>query len=102
MGAFGVSGGLLAGAIAQITVPSTGQMVIIENKEHFSAWHRYLLFSSLPTFASILGLFWLPESPRYLLENSREVEALSIYQVCAYICIYYEYAKLVERQLKSI
>lgn len=29
---------------------------------------------------AILGLFILPESPRYLLENNREVEALSIYQ----------------------
>jgi VNT family MFS transporter (synaptic vesicle glycoprotein 2) len=80
LGAFGVAGGLLAGAIATITVPTTGQMVLVENKEHFSAWHRYLLLSTLPTFASILGLFWLPESPRYLLENSREVEALTIYQ----------------------
>ncbi|XP_053696577.1 synaptic vesicle glycoprotein 2C-like [Sabethes cyaneus] len=80
LGAFGVAGGLVAGAIATITVPATGQKVMLENKEHFSAWHRYLLLSSLPTFASILGLFWLPESPRYLLENSREVEALTIYQ----------------------
>lgn len=82
LGAFGVAGGLVAGAIATITVPATGQKVMLENKEHFSAWHRYLLLSSLPTFVSILGLFWLPESPRYLLENSREVEALTIYQVC--------------------
>lgn len=81
LGALGIAGGLFAGAIATVTVPETGQKVIQENKEHFSAWHRYLLLSTLPTFASILGLFWLPESPRYLLENSREVEALTIYQV---------------------
>lgn len=80
LGAFGVAGGLVAGAIATSTVPETGQKVVLENKEHFSAWHRYLLLNTLPTFASILGLFWLPESPRYLLENSREVEALTIYQ----------------------
>lgn len=78
----GVAGGILAGGIAILTVPLTGQMVMLENKEHFSAWHRYLLLITLPTIGSILGLFWLPESPRYLLENSREVEALAIYQVC--------------------
>lgn len=75
-----MAGGLLAGGIATNIVPLTGQMVIVDNKEHFSSWHRYLLLLSLPTLASILGLFWLPESPRYLLENNREVEALSIYQ----------------------
>ena len=77
----GISGGILAGGIAILTVPLTGQAVMLENKEHFSAWHRYLLFMTLPTLASILGLFWLPESPRYLLESGREVEALQIYQV---------------------
>jgi MFS transporter, VNT family, synaptic vesicle glycoprotein 2 len=79
-GAFGVAGGLVSGALATVVVPQNGQMVMLENKEHFSAWHRYLLLSTLPTFVAILGLFWLPESPRYLLEAGREVEALSIYQ----------------------
>lgn len=80
LGSFGAAGGLIAGFLAILTVPETGQMVILENKEHFSAWHRYLLLSTLPSIAAILGLFWLPESPRYLLENGREVEALAIYQ----------------------
>lgn len=86
LGAIGIAGGVLAGGVAVVTVPLTGQMVVLENKEHFSAWHRYLLLMALPTLGAILGLFWLPESPRFLLENGREVEALAIYQV---IFIYY-------------
>lgn len=81
LGTLGISGAVFAGGIAIITVPQTGQEVMLENKEHFSAWHRYLLIISLPTVISILGLFWLPESPRWLLDNGREVDALSIYQV---------------------
>lgn len=81
LGSFGAAGGLIAGFLAILTVPATGQLVLVENKEHFSAWHRYLLLSTLPSIVAILGLFWLPESPRYLLENGREVEALTIYQV---------------------
>lgn len=81
LGACGITGGILAGGVAILTVPLTGQMVMLENKEHFSAWHRYLLLITFPTLGAILGLFWLPESPRYLLESGREVEALAIYQV---------------------
>lgn len=55
-------------------------MIILENKEHFSAWHQYLLVSTIPTLMSLFGLFWLSESPRWLLENGREVEALGVYQ----------------------
>lgn len=80
LGACGIAGGLLAGGVAILTVPMTGQAVVLENKEHFSAWHRFLLLVTLPTIGAVLGLFWLPESPRYLLESGREVEALAIYQ----------------------
>jgi VNT family MFS transporter (synaptic vesicle glycoprotein 2) len=55
--------------------------VVIENKEHFSAWHQFLLVCSLPSLAAIIGFVFLPESPRYLLEAGREVEAMMVYQV---------------------
>lgn len=80
IGAAGMAGALVAGSVALLVVPLTGQMVMLENKEHFSAWHRYLLLVALPTVAAVFGLFWMPESPRYLLECGREVEALAIYQ----------------------
>lgn len=54
---------------------------MIENKEHFSAWHQVLLVCSLPSLAAIIGFVFLPESPRYLLEAGREVEAMMVYQV---------------------
>lgn len=34
----------------------------------------------MPTIVCIVGLVWASESPRYLLEASREVEALAVYQ----------------------
>lgn len=34
----------------------------------------------IPTILCLIGLFWASESPRYLLEASREVEALAVYQ----------------------
>lgn len=81
LGALGLFGGLLFCYIGQLILPSNGALIISEmSSEHFTSWHRFLLYCSLPTLFSIFGLFYLPESPRYLLENNREVEALSIYQ----------------------
>lgn len=76
----GVFSGYYAVKIAVTIMPTTGKLVILESKEHFSPWHKYLLIMSIPTLLSVLGLFWLPESPRWLLQAGREVEALSVYQ----------------------
>lgn len=75
-----LSGGLFAGVLAKMSVPWTGQQIVIESVEHFSDWHVYVLFSSVPFFVSIFGLFCLSESPRFMLDNDREVEALQVYQ----------------------
>lgn len=73
-------GGLYASGVAKAIVPATGTETLIENKEHFSAWHRYLLLCTLPILASLVTLIWTQESPRYLLEVGREVDAMMVYQ----------------------
>lgn len=73
-------GSLLVSFIAWAMLPKTGVEVVIENKEHFSAWHQVLLVCSLPSLVAIIGFVFLPESPRYLLEAGREVEAMMVYQ----------------------
>ena len=75
-------GGVYAALLAWAVVPSTGEMVVLENKEHFSAWHRFLLLCCLPALCAIIGLIFLPESPRYLVEAGHDVEAMMVYQVC--------------------
>lgn len=79
--AAGALGGVYAALLAWVVVPTTGEMVVLENKEHFSAWHRFLLLCSLPALCSTVGLIFLPESPRYLVEVGRDVEAMMVYQV---------------------
>lgn len=81
LGTLGIAGGIFAGAVAISVVPTTGQMVIVENKEHFSAWHRYLLLMTIIPIISTIAICWLPESPRFLLTSGKEVEALTTYQV---------------------
>ncbi|KAJ9598659.1 hypothetical protein L9F63_010674, partial [Diploptera punctata] len=77
---FWALGGVLVAIIAWAILPRTGEGVVLENKEHFSAWHQFLLVCSLPSLAAIIGLVFMPESPRYLLEAGREVEAMMVYQ----------------------
>ncbi|XP_067003158.2 synaptic vesicle glycoprotein 2B [Anabrus simplex] len=77
---FWALGGVFAALIGWLVVPRTGAGVVVENKEHFSAWHQYLLLCSLPSIAAVICLSFVPESPRYLLEAGREVEAMMVYQ----------------------
>lgn len=77
----GISGGIFVGAIALSMLPLSGQQIVTENKQHFSAWHRYLLLISIVPIISTILMCWLPESPRFLLANRNEVEALATYQV---------------------
>lgn len=65
----GVSGGIFAGAVAMALIPANGQAVVAENKQHLSAWHRYLLLMTTVQIIGTILIFWLPESPRYLLGN---------------------------------
>ncbi|XP_014363939.2 synaptic vesicle glycoprotein 2C [Papilio machaon] len=74
------AGALLAAALAHAVLPDTGADALRENKEHFSAWHRYLLLCTLPILASLVSLIWTQESPRYLLDVGREVDAMMVYQ----------------------
>nr|CAD7585942.1 unnamed protein product [Timema genevievae] len=77
---FWALGGVFVALVGWAIIPSTGAEVVQESKEHFSAWHQFLLVCSLPSMVAVIGLVFLPESPRYLLEAGREVEAMMVYQ----------------------
>ncbi|KAL0809609.1 hypothetical protein ABMA28_011141 [Loxostege sticticalis] len=73
-------GTLAAAALARAVLPPTGETTLQEDRQHFSAWHRYLLLCTLPILASLVSLIWTQESPRYLLDVGREVDAMLVYQ----------------------
>ncbi|XP_042897934.2 synaptic vesicle glycoprotein 2C-like [Parasteatoda tepidariorum] len=45
-----------------------------------SSWRVFLVVCATPALLTVFGLFFLPESPRYLLECGRDVEAMYVYQ----------------------
>ncbi|XP_050359036.1 synaptic vesicle glycoprotein 2A-like [Nymphalis io] len=77
----GMAGGvLLSAGLASAVLPASGERALADSRDHFSAWHRYLLLCTIPILASLISLIWTPESPRYLLDVGREVDAMVVYQ----------------------
>ncbi|KAA0187251.1 hypothetical protein HAZT_HAZT006661 [Hyalella azteca] len=73
-------GGVFTALMAWCIIPRTGISVVEDELHHFSSWRVFLVVCSLPAFAAVLGLYFMPESPRYLLEQGRDVEAIMIYK----------------------
>ncbi|XP_022244166.1 synaptic vesicle glycoprotein 2B-like isoform X2 [Limulus polyphemus] len=57
-----------------------GFTILLSEKLHFASWRIFLVICALPAVISSIGLFFLPESPRFLLEKGRDGEAMVIYQ----------------------
>ena len=77
---FWPAGALLTSAAAHLTLPSNGGEIVTDNKEHWSSWHKFLLLNILPIVIGAIFISTMSESPRYLLEAAREMEALEVYQ----------------------
>ncbi|KAI4467048.1 synaptic vesicle glycoprotein 2 [Holotrichia oblita] len=73
-------GALFTSILAHLILPTDGADIVSDNLEHWSSWHKILMVNNLPIVTCMIGLIWTSESPRYLLEASREVEALEVYQ----------------------
>src|SRR5699024_9204486 len=44
----------------------------------FEAWREMLLVSALPGVLILIGIFFMPESPRWLLRNEQEIKAREV------------------------
>lgn len=51
----------------------------VEHKT-FNSWRAFILVCSIPVWLAIVGLILMPESPRFLLQVGRDLEALAIYR----------------------
>ncbi|XP_071533141.1 synaptic vesicle glycoprotein 2C-like isoform X2 [Panulirus ornatus] len=77
---FWAVGGVFTALMAWIIIPRTGITVVLDEEHHFSSWRVFLVICSLPSFGAVIGLYFMPESPRFLLEKGREVEAIMVYK----------------------
>ncbi|XP_066973216.1 synaptic vesicle glycoprotein 2B-like, partial [Macrobrachium rosenbergii] len=77
---FWAIGGVFTALMAWAIIPRTGITVVLDEQHHFSSWRVFLVVCSLPSFAAVTGLYFMPESPRFLLEKGRDVEAIMVYK----------------------
>uniref|UniRef100_A0AAY4BDZ2 Major facilitator superfamily (MFS) profile domain-containing protein n=1 Tax=Denticeps clupeoides TaxID=299321 RepID=A0AAY4BDZ2_9TELE len=75
---FWMFGGLYASFVAWGIIPHYGWGFSIGTEFQFHSWRVFVLVAFLPALAALIGLFFMPESPRYLLESCRHDEAWMI------------------------
>ncbi|XP_076323195.1 synaptic vesicle glycoprotein 2C-like [Tachypleus tridentatus] len=77
---FWILGGVIVSVTAWAVIPRTGLTILLSENVHFSSWRLFLVICVTPSVFSVIGLMFLPESPRFLLEVGRNAEAMCVYQ----------------------
>ncbi|XP_006628941.1 synaptic vesicle glycoprotein 2B-like [Lepisosteus oculatus] len=75
---FWMIGGIYASSMAWGIIPHYGWGFSMGTEYHFHSWRVFVLVCALPAIASLIGLTFMPESPRFLLENAKHDEAWMI------------------------
>ncbi|GIY50260.1 synaptic vesicle glycoprotein 2A [Caerostris darwini] len=70
-------GGLFTALMAWLMIAQPGTQGL---GTRLSSWRVFLVVCSAPALLTVFGLFFLPESPRFLLESGQDVEAMYVYQ----------------------
>lgn len=78
MAAFWTLGNLFVAGLAWLIIPS--QMGFISKYFVYNSWRIFLLLCALPSFVVAVLLFFLPESPKFLLSRGKTEEAMEIFR----------------------
>ncbi|XP_077453126.1 synaptic vesicle glycoprotein 2B-like [Stigmatopora argus] len=75
---FWMIGGIYASFTAWGIIPRYGWGFSMGTEFQFHSWRLFVLVAALPAIAALIGLTFMPESPRFLLENAKHDEAWMI------------------------
>ncbi|XP_041083004.1 synaptic vesicle glycoprotein 2B-like [Polyodon spathula] len=75
---FWMIGGIYASSMAWGIIPHYGWGSSMGTSYQFHSWRVFVLVCTLPAISSLIGLIFMPESPRFLLENGKHDEAWMI------------------------
>ncbi|GAB0086198.1 synaptic vesicle glycoprotein 2B-like [Sergentomyia squamirostris] len=81
VGTFFSVGNILLPATAWAILPQSWTVTVVENVFELHSWHIFLLICAIPSLlGGLLVIFFLPESPKFLMSRGRNDEALVIFQ----------------------
>uniref|UniRef100_A0A8C9V7K9 Synaptic vesicle glycoprotein 2Bb n=1 Tax=Scleropages formosus TaxID=113540 RepID=A0A8C9V7K9_SCLFO len=75
---FWMMGGIYASFTAWGIIPHYGWGFSMGTEFQFHSWRLFVLVCALPAIFSLIGLSFMPESPRFLLENAKHDEGWMI------------------------
>ncbi|XP_019522003.1 PREDICTED: synaptic vesicle glycoprotein 2B, partial [Hipposideros armiger] len=70
LGIFWMTGGIYASAMAWTIIPHYGWGFSMGTHYHFHSWRVFVIVCALPCTVSMVALRFMPESPRFLLEEA--------------------------------
>ncbi|XP_059836095.1 synaptic vesicle glycoprotein 2A isoform X2 [Hypanus sabinus] len=75
---FWMFGGIYASAMAWAIIPHYGWSFQMGSAYQFHSWRVFVLVCAFPSIAAIIALNFMPESPRFYLENGKHDEGWMI------------------------
>uniref|UniRef100_A0A0K8SSY1 Synaptic vesicle glycoprotein 2B n=3 Tax=Lygus hesperus TaxID=30085 RepID=A0A0K8SSY1_LYGHE len=78
MAAFWTLGNLFVASLAWLVIPSVHSIRLPGFV--FNSWRLFLMICSIPSFIVAVLLYFLPESPKFLLSQNRTDEAMTVFR----------------------
>ncbi|XP_054288174.1 synaptic vesicle glycoprotein 2B isoform X2 [Macrosteles quadrilineatus] len=78
MAAFWTLGNLFVACLAWLVIPSSIGYTSPTFK--YNSWRVFLMICSMPSFIVAILLYFLPESPKFLLAHGQEEEAMAVFR----------------------
>ncbi|XP_048473215.1 synaptic vesicle glycoprotein 2C isoform X2 [Rhincodon typus] len=77
---FWMAGNILAAGLAWLVIPRTSLSFQLGSL-HFQSWRLFVMLCSIPSLSSaLIYAVGMPESPKYLMQAGREVNAVQVFQ----------------------
>ncbi|XP_078049211.1 putative transporter svop-1 [Augochlora pura] len=73
-------GNTVTAALAWLVVPQSWSIVLGDGKFVYNSWRIFLSLCGVPILLGVVGLSFFPESPKFLMTQGRNAEALKVFQ----------------------
>ncbi|XP_046615131.1 uncharacterized protein LOC124302722 [Neodiprion virginianus] len=77
---FSAMGNVAMPALAWAIIPQSWTLTFFDGAFVFNSWRIFIFVCSMPAFVAFAALLYFPESPKYLMTQGRNDEAMAVFQ----------------------